>query len=205
MRPLVTLRDRGCCSSSNRGSSSPVLGGRARNRLCRGFRGWVTRRIRQIPRYRDEAVAGSGVTGEAPWRQRPAAAGEGTRPGACGAGGTACAWCPRPRHRQAAERSRRRQAGARARVRVRATRLWSPIPTIPRCGRRPRPPRAASAPGTAALVAARAPGCQGDDLKRLAYPYCAPASILRHRRTIVPPRMLETPGTPRREVPRGNR
>ena len=59
--------------------------------------------------------------------------------------------------------------------------------TIPCCGWRPPRPRAASAPGTAAPAAARALGSHraGNDLKRLAYPHCAPASARRHRRSTV--------------------
>jgi hypothetical protein len=142
----------------------------------------------------DQDLTGSGRTGEIPGRQRPAAEAGKTRPEARGADGPAGAWYSRPRHRRAPERScplrlparaAARQADARARVPV--TRSRSPIPTIPRYGWRPPRPRAASAPGTTAPAAATAPGYHGagNDLKRLAYPHCASASVLRHRRSMV--------------------
>jgi hypothetical protein len=132
-----------------------------------------------------------------PWRRKPLAAEQKTRPGARGAGRPAGAWHWRPRHRQAMGRSRRRrprmraaarQAGAReagARRRGLAPRSPSPIPTIPRCGRCPLPGRGASGPWPAALAGARALGSHKaeDDLKNVAYPHCAPARAHRHRQS----------------------
>jgi hypothetical protein len=116
----------------------------------------------------EQCVREACLSGGVPGRLWAAAAGRSELPCAGRAGVPAGGGRPRPRARQSRERWCRRRPPARAaragndaRGWLLATRSRSPLPTIPRCGWRRLPRRAAGAPVRAAPAApATAAGCR---------------------------------------------